>query len=449
MVRPLNLIVAGVSGLALLGAGVALDRNVLIPLQQARQAQAETITKPDVSGRVIHQLSGFYNYPEAEYYIREYQILTGEGKQVWGILPTLVSRNGKYAPSLLDGNKQFDPGKLPRDDVLKVGHDVRLKFGGESKIAGDGWIDPTDDYGEKILNPQTNPIMVITRHQITEPAADANNGFYAARAGMVVDRSFHRHIGETENVVLEEYTLLDSTGRTWHFAKKHPFPSLESIAKQQSVARVESNQPESKLRWQFNPPTGEQKFIEHPKSELEEWNGGHYVNVTPALQGNSADFNFGVRVAGRWFYNLSPNQTNRTVQVTREEFDALKSSGKPIEQVILYKWTEGALVVYSSINNGMNPKLSLLKNTRTPRPQPLLDLGSMVSITPEQFILDGKRYYHRGEDGFGTRTEKLVSGIGEYQKIEYRQNDRAPTIVIRYLLPLIQSRMVMQAPTAR
>jgi len=291
--------------------------------------------------------------------------------------------------------------------------------------------------------------MVISGHQITEPAKDADNGFYAARAGMVVQRSFRRYVGVTENAVLEEYALLDSTGRTWHFAKKHPFPSLESMANHQRVARVESNQPESKLRWQFNPPTGEQKFIEHPKSELEEWNGRHYVNVTPALQGNSAGFDFGVRVAGRWFYNLSPNQTNRTVQVTREEFDVLKSSGKPIEQVILYRWTEDALVLYSSLNDGKNPKIALLENTRTPRLKPLLDLGSMVSITPEQFILDGKPYYQREEDRFGTRIEKLVSGIGEYQKIGYRQNDRVPTGVIKFLLPMFAQSAPATISTAR
>ena len=420
----------------------------MIPLQQARQAQAETITNPDVSGRVIHQLSGFYNHPEAEHYVSEYTILTGEGEQVWGIIPTLVSKNGKYDPSLVDSKGEFDLGRLPRD-AFKVGQDVRLKFSGESEIVGKGWVNPTDEYGEKVPNPQVNSIMVISGHQITEPAKDADNGFYAARAGMVVQRSFRRYVGVTENAVLEEYALLDSTGRTWHFAKKHPFPSLESMANHQRVARVESNQPESKLRWQFNPPTGEQKFIEHPKSELEEWNGRHYVNVTPALQGNSAGFDFGVRVAGRWFYNLSPNQTNRTVQVTREEFDVLKSSGKPIEQVILYRWTEDALVLYSSLNDGKNPKIALLENTRTPRLKPLLDLGSMVSITPEQFILDGKPYYQREEDRFGTRIEKLVSGIGEYQTIEYRQNDRVPTGIIKFLLPMFAQSSPATLSTAK
>lgn len=153
-------------------------------------------------------------------------------------------------------------------------------------------------------------------------------------------------------------------------------------------------------------------------------------------------------VNNRNIYRINPNQTNLNVQVTKEEFDALKSSGKSIEQVVLYGWTDNALEIYSSINNGKNPKITLLQNTRTPRLPFLFELGSMASISPEQFILDGNSYYQKVGDGYGGITQRLVSGIREYETIKYVQTDGAPTGIVKYLLPFVQSAPLVKPVSA-
>lgn len=221
MSRTLNQILATtlVGGIALV-TGATIDRFVLIPYQQTLRAQAETISNPDASGRVTFASSGFY-HGEERYFVRDYRIMTGDGQIVWAIQTTLVEKDGKVELSLASPNGRLDGGKLPHE-AFKIGQDVRLQFSGESTIMGaNKWVDPNDEYGNKIPNPKVNSFMVMSRYQIVEPVADADNGDYSANVGMIVERSFRLHQGKTENVLLEEYTLLDNKGEAWYFAKKH------------------------------------------------------------------------------------------------------------------------------------------------------------------------------------------------------------------------------------
>jgi len=222
MAKTLNQILAATLGGAVLVTGAVIDRSILIPYQQARQAQAEAISKPDASGRVISESAGFVGGPGYDYFIRDYRIMTADGQVVWAIQPILTKKDGKVEPSLAGANGRLDTMKLPHE-VFKIGQDVRLKFSGESKIpAADKWVNPDDEYGNKIANPKVNSMMVISRHQVVPPVKDANNGDYSASVGMVVERSFRLHNGKTEKVLLEEYTLLNKDGEPWYFAKKHP-----------------------------------------------------------------------------------------------------------------------------------------------------------------------------------------------------------------------------------
>ena len=72
----------------------------------------------------------------------------------------------------------------------------------------------------------------------------------------------------------------------------------------------------------------------------------------------------------------------------------------------------------------------------------------MASISPDQFILDGNSYYQKVGDGYGGITQKLVSGIREYEKIKYAQTGRVPTGIVKYLLPFMQSSPLAKSVSA-
>lgn len=197
----LEKIIAGAIGI---GAGIAIDRFAIPFAQQ----QIAAIRDPDVSGRVINELEMFVSDAGNDRrFVREYQILTGSGQEVWA--------NDAYPEN---------PGGYKTDSdwpahIFKVGQDVRLKFSGQYPHKPNEWVNskesgkPTD---------VVYPIMAIAEHEVVKPVPEAPPRHYSDISGMVIEGSIRRHDGESEKVWLEEYTIMTSNGERWYVAKKHP-----------------------------------------------------------------------------------------------------------------------------------------------------------------------------------------------------------------------------------
>ncbi|MBI2653724.1 hypothetical protein HYX02_02825 [Candidatus Woesearchaeota archaeon] len=181
-----------------------------------------------------------------------------------------------------------------------------------------------------------------------------------------------------------------------------------TTSRKKPIVRVKKSPTKQTYRWVFNQAEQEHKnfiagkvkyaslpdavrawfSLRHPKFELSETNGKYAIKVTPITKYKGkdlVDFVGAIKIGsgkdGKWYYSLPLNVTS-TINLTQEEYDAIKASKNPIAQLMFYKLeNNGATArVYASLNYERDP-------SGIPKPKKKAGL-EMVIASP-----DGERVY--------------------------------------------------------